>query len=234
MNSKALEDYLKIIYKLESSVSLGKGVQTSSIAERLSISQASVSNMLKKLAEKNFIEYAPYYGVRLTVSGRKIALNMVRKHRILEQYLVERLGYSWDEVDVEAEVLEHAMSDKLANRMWEVLGKPTHDPHGSPIPSESGEVSKCILYALSDVEAGQKMVVRRIKNRSPEELRYLASIGLITGVPLEVTSRTPANGSFKVLINHQIEQVIDYQLAQFLMVSGENTEGLKSYAGYVE
>ena len=230
MSSKALEDYLKIIYKLESSVPSDKGVQTSAIAERLAISQASVSNMLKKLAEKNLIEYAPYYGVKLTLSGRKIALTMVRKHRILEQYLVERLGYSWDEVDAEAEVLEHAMSDKLANRMWEVLGKPTHDPHGSPIPSESGEVPECILQALSEVKAGQKMVVRRIKNRSPEELRYLASIGLMTGVPLEVKNSTPANGPFRVLINHQTEQVIDYQLAQFLMVSDENGEGLKGHA----
>ncbi len=219
MSSKALEDYLKIIYKLESSSPSDKGVQTSAIAERLAISQASVSNMLKKLAEKSLIEYAPYYGVKLTPSGRKVALTMVRKHRILEQYLVERLGYSWDEVDVEAEVLEHAISDKLANRMWEVLGKPTHDPHGSPIPSESGEVAACILRALCDIKEGQKAVVRRIKNRRPEELRYLASIGLMTGVSLEVKNSTPANGPFRVLIDHQIEQVIDYQLAQFVLVS---------------
>ena len=232
MSSKALEDYLKIIYKLESSAPAGKGVQTSSMAERLSISQASVSNMLKKLAEKELIEYAPYYGVKLTPSGRKIALNMVRKHRILEQYLVERLGYSWDEVDVEAEVLEHAVSDKLTNRMWEVLGQPTHDPHGSPIPSESGEISECVLQSLCDVEAGQQMVVRRIKNRSPEELRYLASIGLVTGVSLEVTNRLPNKGPFKVLINHETEQVIDYQLAQFLMVSGEKSVRLKGCVGY--
>lgn len=117
MVSKALEDYLKIIYKLEGQSAEDKGVQTSVIAERLSISQASVSNMIKKLAEQGFIEYAPYYGVSLTESGRKIALNMVRKHRVLEQYLVERLGYSWDEVDEEAEVLEHSISDKLVDRM---------------------------------------------------------------------------------------------------------------------
>lgn len=230
MSSKALEDYLKIIYKLESSVPKGKGVQTSSIAERLSISQASVSNMLKKLAEKKLIKYAPYYGVTLTTSGRKIALNMVRKHRVLEQYLVERLGYSWDEVDSEAEVLEHAMSDKLTNRMWEVLGKPTHDPHGSPIPNELGEVAECTLPSLCDVALGQKMVVRRIKNRSPKELRYLASIGLVTGVPLEVTNRSSEKGPFRVLINHQAEQVIDYQLAQFLLVSCESNEGTKGHA----
>ena len=221
MNSKALEDYLKIIYKLESTVPSGKGVQTSAIAERLSISQASVSNMLKKLATKSLIEYAPYYGVELTPSGRKIALEMVRKHRILEQYLVERLGYSWDEVDAEAEILEHSISDKLATRMWEVLGKPTHDPHGSPIPTESGEISVCTLSALCEVQKGQSVVVRRIKNRSPDELRYLASIGLTTGVTLEVINCSPAKGPFRVLINDGTEQVIDYQLAKFLMVDEE-------------
>ncbi|MCF6298477.1 MAG: metal-dependent transcriptional regulator [Thiomicrorhabdus sp.] len=218
MNSKALEDYLKIIYKLESSPLSGKGVQTSSIAERLSISQASVSNMLKKLAEKNLIEYLPYYGVTLTLTGRKVALTIVRKHRILEQYLVERLGYSWDEVDAEAEVLEHSISDKLANRMWEVLGKPTHDPHGSPIPSEAGEVTECVLSSLSEVKVGQSVVLRRIKNRTPEELRYLASIGLITGARVKMKQCAPAKGPFKVLINEATEQVIDYQLATFLMV----------------
>jgi len=221
MNSKALEDYLKIIYKLESSVPSGKGVQTSAIAERLSISQASVSNMLKKLAVKSLIEYAPYYGVQLTPSGRKIALEMVRKHRILELYLVERLDFSWDEVDAEAEILEHSISDKLATRMWEVLGKPTHDPHGSPIPTESGEMSACTLRALSEVKEGLPVVVRRIKNRSPEELRYLASIGLTTGVTLEVTNGSPAKGPFRVLVHNGAEQVIDYQLAKFLMVEGE-------------
>lgn len=227
MNSKALEDYLKVIYKLESTVPSGKGVQTSAIAERLSISQASVSNMLKKLATKSLIEYAPYYGVQLTLSGRKIALEMVRKHRILEQYLVERLGYSWDEVDAEAEILEHSISDKLATRMWEVLGKPTHDPHGSPIPTESGEISACTLNALCEVQEGQSVVVRRIKNRSPDELRYLASIGLTTGVTLEVTNCSPAKGPFRVLINDGTEQVIDYQLAKFLMVDEEQAQHAK-------
>ena len=179
MASQALEDYLKIIYKLEDSSPEDKGVQTSVIAERLSISQASVSNMIKKLADKKYISYAPYYGVTLTDSGRKIALNMIRKHRILEQYLVERLNYSWDEVDEEAEVLEHAISDTLANRMWDDLGQPTHDPHGSPIPSIDGELIEQDLIPLIDVLLEQPVQVKRIKNRSPEELRYLYTIGLL-------------------------------------------------------
>ncbi|GKT12079.1 MAG: DtxR family transcriptional regulator, Mn-dependent transcriptional regulator [Thiomicrorhabdus sp.] len=223
MASQALEDYLKIIYKLESYAPSGKGVQTSAIAERLSISQASVSNMLKKLSDKTYIEYAPYYGVKLTESGRKIALNMVRKHRILEQYLVERLGYSWDEVDEEAEVLEHSISDKLANRMWDVLGQPTHDPHGSPIPTENGTVMDNNWCALSSIDTQQTFLLRRIKNRRPEELRYLASIGLTTGALVMVKSFAPMEGPLMVLIDNSEIHAIDYQLAKSLMV-GEISE----------
>lgn len=216
--SKALEDYLKIIYKLEGNCIAEKGVQTSLIAERLSISQASVSNMLKKLADKELISYEPYYGVSLTDSGRKIALNMVRKHRILELYLVERLGYSWDEVDAEAEVLEHAISDLLANRMWEDLGRPTHDPHGSPIPSLSGEVAPQNLQPLTDVALQTCVAVSRIKNRSPEELRYLASIGLTTGVSLLIKNMAPLNGPLLVEINNSEFHAIDYRLAMAILV----------------
>ncbi|WP_373017795.1 metal-dependent transcriptional regulator [Thiomicrorhabdus sp.] len=219
MASKALEDYLKIIYKLEGKTPEEKGVQTSAIADRLGISQASVSNMLKKLAEREFIEYAPYYGVSLTEAGRKIALNMVRKHRILELYLVERLGYSWDEVDAEAEVVEHSISDKLVNRMWEDLGYPTHDPHGSPIPSPEGEVEQHDWVPLTEIPLHQWVEVRRIKNRSPEELRYLASIGLTTGVSVSIDNIAPLNGPLLIELKGNKFHAIDYRLAMALMVS---------------
>ncbi|GAB6070048.1 metal-dependent transcriptional regulator [Thiomicrorhabdus hydrogeniphila] len=221
MPSTALEDYLKIIYKLEDSTPSDKGVQTSIIAERLSISQASVSNMIKKLAEQKYVSYAPYYGVSLTESGRKIALNMVRKHRILEQYLVERLGYSWDEVDEEAEVLEHAVSDTLTNRMWDDLGQPTHDPHGAPIPNIEGKLVKHNWQSLIHIPMHQPVIVKRIKNRSPEELRYLANIGLTTGVVLEIKNMAPLNGPLLVEINHGDLHAIDYRLAMALQVSIE-------------
>ncbi|NPA72711.1 MAG: metal-dependent transcriptional regulator, partial [Gammaproteobacteria bacterium] len=219
MSTKALEDYLKIIYKLEGAAPSGKGVQTSAIAERLSISQASVSNMLKKLSANDYIEYAPYYGVSLTDSGRKIALNMIRRHRILEQYLVERLGYTWDEVDEEAEVLEHTISDKLTNRMWDDLGQPTHDPHGSPIPTVDGVVMEQLGSPLTDIQIGQGVKIRRIKNRSPEELRYLASIGVTTGVEIEVRNIAPLNGPLLVAVNEVNLHAIDYRLAMALMVT---------------
>jgi len=222
MVSKALEDYLKIIYKLEDHAPSGKGVQTSAIAERLSISQASVSNMLKKLSEKGHIEHAPYYGVSLTSSGRKIALNIIRKHRILEQYLVERLGYSWDEVDAEAEVLEHSISNMLANRMWNDLGQPTHDPHGAPIPSVEGIMTPQNWTPLNEIELGVSVQLKRIKNRSPEELRYLSSIGLTTGKWIEVKNSAPLNGPLLIAVNDTELHAIDYRLAMALMVSEEN------------
>lgn len=221
MSSKALEDYLKIIYKLEEIRPDGsdKGVSTSSIAARLSISQASVSNMLKKLSDKSLIRYEPYYGVGLTEDGRKIALNMIRKHRILEQFLVERLGYRWDEVDEEAEVLEHAISDKLANRMWEELGRPASDPHGSPIPTEDGKIYEEATITLAELEPPQTGTVQRIQNRSPEELRYLSSIGLVTNAQVKVNSKAPFEGPLSIEVEGQYH-ALDYRLAESILILG--------------
>lgn len=222
MSTKALEDYLKIIYKLEEIRPDGsdKGVSTSSIAARLSISQASVSNMLKKLADKSLIRYEPYYGVALTEEGRKIALNMIRKHRILEQFLVERLAYEWDEVDEEAEVLEHAISDKLANRMWEELGRPTSDPHGSPIPTEDGKIIEEVAITLVELEPTQMGEVLRIQNRLPEELRYLSSIGLVKNAQVKVNSKAPFDGPLSIEINGE-HHALDFRLAESILVSGD-------------
>lgn len=219
MPSKALEDYLKIIYKLEESLpdKEGKGVSTTAIAERLSISKASVSNMLKKLADKNLIRYEPYYGVTLTAEGNKIALNMIRKHRILEQYLVEKLGYSWDEVDAEAEILEHAVSNRLTDRMWEALGRPTRDPHGSPIPNEAGEIEDETGECLSEVESGETRTVVRIQNRSPEELRYLSSIGLTRNAQVRVDNKAPFNGPISIEVAGE-PQALDFRLAESILV----------------
>jgi DtxR family Mn-dependent transcriptional regulator len=217
--SRALEDYLKMIYKLEDHNRVEhKGVQTKEVAERLCVSQASVTNMLKKLADGGFIEYAPYHGVSLTEEGRKIAMRMIRNHRILEVYLVERLGYSWDEVDEEAETLEHFLSDKLVERMWLDLGKPTHDPHGSPIPSVDGKIVRASLTPLSEVAINTQVVLERIKNRSPEELRYLASIDLHIGAQMRVKNKAPLNGPLLIQVNEESFHAIDYRLAMALLV----------------
>ncbi|MPQ75725.1 metal-dependent transcriptional regulator [Hydrogenovibrio sp. JE_KL2] len=219
MTSKAFEDYLKIIYKLEESLpeNADKGVSTTAIAERLAISKASVSNMLKKLADKALIRYEPYYGVMLTEEGNKIALNMIRKHRILEQYLVEKLGYSWDEVDAEAEVLEHAVSNRLTNRMWDALGRPTRDPHGSPIPNEEGEMSGESGESLSDVTVGVLKTVVRIQNRTPEELRYLSAIGLTRNAKVKVHEKAPFDGPLSVEVGGD-SHALDFRLAQSIFV----------------
>lgn len=219
--SKAIEDYLKCIYKLEDP-DTDKGVHTSAIATRLGVAQASVSNMIKKLSELGYVEYAPYYGVSLTETGRQLALQMVRRHRVLEQYLVERLGYLWDEVDEEAEILEHAVSDKLINAMWDALGRPSHDPHGSPIPDEDGLMMPQNLIALSELPEGKFVKLARIKNRSPDELRYLSSIGLTTGVLVKIKSKAPFNGPLMIEVGHDLH-ALDFKMASALMV--ENDDG---------
>ncbi len=221
MASQALEDYLKIIFKLEevnAESSLDKGISTSAIAERLSISQASVSNMLKKLSEKKFIEYAPYYGVTLTDQGRKIALKMLRRHRVLELYLVERLGYQWDEVDAEAEVLEHAVSDRLVNRMWEELGRPTQDPHGSPIPDQDGNMEVQTMVSLCEAAPEARCQIVRIQNRTPEELRYLFSIGLVKGAQVKVFEKAPFEGPLSIEVEGE-QFALDFRLAQSIFVA---------------
>jgi len=215
--SKAIEDYLKSIYKLEDPQSGEKGVHTSAIASRLGIAQASVSNMIKKLAEQGYVEYAPYYGVSLTESGRQLALQMIRRHRVIEQYLVERLGYAWDEVDEEAEVLEHAVSDKLVNAMWLALGRPAYDPHGSPIPDEDGQILAQTLKPLTEFDEGAQVQLARIKNRSPEELRYLSSIGLKMGSCVTLKSKAPFNGPLMIEVGEHLH-ALDYRMAAALMV----------------
>lgn len=214
--SKAIEDYLKCIYKLEDPQQ-DKGVHTSAIASRLGVAQASVSNMIKKLSEQDYVVYEPYYGVSLTDQGRQLALQMIRRHRVLEQYLVERLGYLWDEVDAEAEVLEHAVSDKLINAMWEALGRPAHDPHGSPIPDEDGLMTPQNLVPLTECVEDEELCLARIKNRSPEELRYLSSIGLKTGTALVIKSKAPFNGPLMIEVDKKL-QALDYRMASALMV----------------
>lgn len=216
--SRAWEDYLKTIYKLEKPGNSDKGVQTKEVAERLSISQASVTNMLKKLAEEEYIQYEPYYGVSLTQSGRQIAMKMIRNHRILESYLVERLGYSWDEVDEEAETLEHFLSDKLVERMWNDLGQPTHDPHGSPIPNVDGVIEPKALTPLAEVAIDQAVTLQRIKNRSPEELRYLASIGMHIGAKIVIKNQAPFNGPLLLEVDNEQFHAIDYRMARALFV----------------
>jgi len=196
MITQAVQDYLKVIFKLASS----GNVSTNAIAERLQISQASVTGMIKKLSDLRLTTYKPYYGVELTKTGRKIALEIIRHHRLLELYLAEALGYSWDQVHDEAEKLEHVISEEFEDKMAKILGNPTADPHGAPIPSKDGEMEERTLVPLTAAEAGQKVLVKQVSDSDPEMLRYLGEIGIYPEVKLYVLEKAPFGGPLLVQV----------------------------------
>ena len=189
--SAPVEDYLKAIYELEL---VGAPASTNDIADRLAISPASVSGMMRRLAEQRLITHEPYRGVRLTGAGRKAALRTLRRHRILECYLIEVLGYEWDGVHDEAERLEHAASDELIERMAARLGNPTQDPHGAPIPTRDGRVEEARLRTLAGVALGERVRVRRVQDEDAERLRYLAELGIRPGALVRILDRAPYDG----------------------------------------
>ncbi|HEY8475676.1 MAG TPA: metal-dependent transcriptional regulator [Chloroflexota bacterium] len=219
MISHAMEDYLKTIYKLQRGQEV---VSTSAIAEQLRVSPASATNMIKRLAELKLLEHNPYRGVALTPAGEKIALEVLRHHRLLELYLREALGYSLDQVHDEAERLEHSISEEFEARVDELLGFPTVDPHGDPIPTKDGVLHDPEHVALADVEAGQEVVVRRVSDRDPHRLRYLVEIGLLPGERVELTHKAPFDGPLTLLVGEERrEQVIGRDLARDVYVSPE-------------
>jgi DtxR family transcriptional regulator, Mn-dependent transcriptional regulator len=186
-----VEDYLKAIYDLERDA---QPAATNDIAERLAISPASVSGMMRRLSEQGLITHEPYRGARLTDAGRRAALRTLRRHRILECYLTEVLGYPWDRVHDEAERLEHAASEELIERMADALGDPVHDPHGAPIPSREGVVEETSRRTLSDVGAGENVRVRMVMDDDGERLRYLAELGIRPGSIIRLLDRAPFDG----------------------------------------
>ena len=186
-----VEDYLKAIY------ALGRGtgaVATNDIAQRLLIAPASVSGMVRRLADQGLLSYERYRGVKLTERGRRAALRTLRRHRIIESYLSKALSYPWDRVHAEAERLEHAASDELVDRMASAIGEPNVDPHGAPIPSREGLVDETEYFPLAELGAGLGVRVVRVSDGDPEMLRYLAEIGIIPGVELLIVSKAPFSG----------------------------------------
>ena len=179
LTSAAQEDYLKAIHSLSSD---GEAVPNSQLAEELAVSAASVSEMLGKLAALELVSHDPYRGARLTEAGRSIAVEIVRHHRLLETYLVQALGYSWDEVHQEADRLEHAISERFEERMWEALGRPAFDPHGDPIPGPDGHLEAPAAKPLHLAPAGASLVVSRISDRDPEKLRAIQRLGIAPGM----------------------------------------------------
>src|SRR5213593_1008479 len=189
--TRSVEDYLKAIYHLSSQ---GGFAATSDIAAMLDLAAPSVSGMVKRLSETGLIEHVPYRGVQLTAQGRRAALRMIRRHRVLETYLTQQLGYDWDGVHAEAERMEHAVSDELIERMAGALGDPRYDPHGEPIPTAAGDIEEMELMRLSDAAIGQMLELREVATQDPARLRYFAEQGLTPGVRLVVTDRQPFNG----------------------------------------
>jgi DtxR family Mn-dependent transcriptional regulator len=216
--TRSVEDYLKAIYRLSPQ---GRAASTSEIAQRLDLSPASVSGMVKRLSEQGLLEHVPYKGVQLTGEGRRAALRMLRRHRLIEAFLVAYLGYTWDTVHDEAERLEHAVSDTLVDRMAAVLGHPAVDPHGDPIPTSEGDILELASTPLSEVPAGAAVEVRQVEESQPDRLRYIASIGLRPGVHVTVVDRQPFEGPITIAVDGRTH-VVGHQLARVVRCSGED------------
>jgi DtxR family transcriptional regulator, Mn-dependent transcriptional regulator len=213
--TRSVEDYLKAIYHLSSQ---GGFASTSDIAAMLAVASPSVSGMVKRLSETGLIEHVPYRGVQLTGQGRRAALKMIRRHRILELYLTQHLGYDWGGVHAEAEQLEHAVSDDLIERMASALGQPQYDPHGDPIPTAGGEIEEAELVSLADAAPGTKLELRQVATQDAARLRYFAEQGLTPGVLLTVTERQPFNGPTTILLVPSGDpRVVGRELAQLLL-----------------
>jgi DtxR family Mn-dependent transcriptional regulator len=189
--SPAVQDYLKAIYSLESA---GERVTTSAVAQRMGVSAPSATAMTKRLAELGLVERAPYRGVELTETGRRGALEVLRHHRLLERYLVDRLGLALDEVHAEAELLEHALSEELEARIDAELGYPTHDPHGDPIPDRELRLEARSERTLLDLTPATPATITRVPDGDAALLRYLAELALVPGEPAEIVSLAPFGG----------------------------------------
>jgi DtxR family Mn-dependent transcriptional regulator len=192
LHSHAVEDYAKAIFVLESRGS--EPVPTNALADRLGVTPGSVSAMLRKLADLDLVSHTPYRGVRLTAAGRRVALEVIRHHRLLELFLAEVLEMPWDRVHKEAEVLEHVLSSELEEVIAEKLGNPTRDPHGDPIPSPALDLDEPITRSLDDLQPGDRGRFVRVSDSDPAMLRYLGDRGVTPGAELEVIERQPFGG----------------------------------------
>lgn len=222
MLSEAEQDYLKAIYKLLNDYKPVKTVGTSRLAESMGVAAPSVTNMLKNLAELNLVDYAPYRGVRLTREGEKIALEVIRHHRLVELYLAKALGMPWDQVDREAEKWEHFLSDEVEERMAAFLGNPTHDPHGSPIPTKHGTIEPHDATPLAELEPGQGGRIAEVSDHEPALLRDLSGMGLLPQTKITVIAKDPPDGSITVRLGRESKRV-DYETARHIHIvkSGE-------------
>jgi DtxR family Mn-dependent transcriptional regulator len=213
----AVQDYAKAIYTLEAREGTAS---TSDLAALLEVRPASVSGMLRKLSALGLVEHQRYRGVRLTERGRRVALEVVRHHRLLELFLVESLGMTWDEVHAEAEVLEHALSEELEDLIAAKLGNPTVDPHGDPIPSRELQVAETVSLTLTELEPGETATFVRVSDSDPEMLRFLGERGIVPGSRLELVERQPFDGPLFVRAGRDVH-VLGATLARAMRVQRE-------------
>ena len=196
MLTESVQDYLKTIWVLEREQ--GAPVSTSALADAMGFAPASATNMVKRLAELHLVEYEPYRGIHLSPAGEKMALEIVRHHRLLELYLAEALGYSWDQVHEEADRLEHHISEEFESAIAEQLGNPTHDPHGDPIPTPDLELLFSPAQPLTTLAMDDEGIIRRVRDQSVERLRYLADAGVVLGAVVRVLERETSDNELTI------------------------------------
>ncbi len=215
LNHQAIEDYLKTIFSLSQEET---PVSTSRVADARQVKPASATSMIQRLAKLNLVEYKKHYGVTLTESGEKLALEVIRHHRLLELYLIEALGFSWDEVHEQADILEHVISEKLEDRIAAALNHPKFDPHGDPIPSKEGVLPIIETHPLSTIQPNNRVKVSRIVDDSNSKmLRYLAQMGLTPGTAVTVIHVEPFDGPITVEIEGE-QKIIGFNVATAVLV----------------
>ncbi len=216
--SPRISDCLKVIYAMQER---GQKVSTSAVSERLGVSDATVTTLFKDFATAGWVEHVPYRGVRLTELGQHKAMEVIRHHRLLELYLARELHYSWDQVHDEADKLEHVISEEFEDKLDALLGYPTVDPHGDPIPSKEGKLPEREGTPLLQLQGGQCARILRIKDQNAEKLRYLGQLGLYPDVRIELIDRAPFGGPLHVRIGDapdQVEHVLGVELAEDIIV----------------
>ena len=219
-----ISDCLKVIYAMQER---GQKVTTSAVHEQLGVSDATVTMLFKDFAEAGWVEHTPYRGVRLTPLGERKAMEVIRHHRLLELYLARELGYSWDKVHDEADKLEHVISEEFEDKLDALLGYPTVDPHGDPIPSKDGVVPLRQGIPLPELALGQTALVLRVSDQDPEKLRYLGQLGLYPETCVQVIERAPFGGPLRVLVGEmpqQVERILGAELAEDIIVTSPEIE----------
>jgi DtxR family transcriptional regulator, Mn-dependent transcriptional regulator len=219
-----ISDCLKLIFTMQDR---GQKVTTSAVSEQLGVSDATVTMLFKDFAEAGWVEHVPYRGVRLTSVGESKAMEVIRHHRLLELYLARELGYSWDKVHAEADKLEHVISEEFEDKVDALLGYPTVDPHGDPIPSKDGIIAVRKGCTLTQLKDGQAALILRINDQNPEKLCYLGQLGLYPETSVQMLGRAPFSGPIRILVGekpHQVEHMLGVELAEQIIVTSAEAQ----------